>query len=286
MRQYLQWQAVPLSGGVPASDDERAEFETARKERQRAGLDHKLTAKSDPPAAPMPALPVERAAAPAEPARTAPALWKDDSLSRGPRKTFAPSEPAKPRSETLEAVRTELGDCKRCGLCDSRKNIVFGVGSSEARIMFVGEAPGFHEDVQGEPFVGKAGELLDKMVVAMTLSREQIYIANVLKCRPPNNRDPAPDEVATCSPFLERQVAAVQPEVIVALGKFAANLLSGHDGALGRIRGQWQEWNGVPLMPTYHPAYLLRNPADKGKAWDDLKKVMERLELDIPDKYR
>ena len=124
------------------------------------------------------------------------------------------------------------------------------------------------------------------MIVAMTLSREEVYIANVLKCRPPQNRDPLPQEVATCGPFLKRQVAAIQPEVIVDVGKFASNLLSGNDGALSRVRGKWQTWNGLPLMPTFHPAYLLRNPADKALAWGDLKLVMERLEIEIPEKYR
>ena len=152
--------------------------------------------------------------------------------------------------------------------------------------MFVGEAPGFQEDVQGEPFVGPAGELLDKMILAMTLSRQTVYIANVLKCRPPSNRDPKPDEVALCSPFLKRQVAAVQPEAIVALGRFAGNLLSGKDGSMGQIRGRWHEFEGVPVMPTYHPAYLLRTPSAKGKVWDDLKKVMTRLNLEIPSRYR
>lgn len=279
LRQYLEWQAVPLAAVVPAPADEKQAFAAAAAERQRAALEQTLEV---PRAAPAPKKPAESAA---EQPKAA-ALWKDDSFGQKPRKTFAPQGETTPRTETLAEVRKALGDCKLCGLCESRTNIVFGVGNPQARLMFVGEAPGFHEDKQGEPFVGKAGELLDKMVRAMTLSREEIYIANVLKCRPPNNRDPEPTEIVKCTPFLERQVAAIQPEVIVATGKFAANFLTGNTGSLSRIRGKWHEYQGVPVMPTFHPAYLLRNPADKGLAWDDLKKVMTRLEIEIPEKYR
>lgn len=239
------------------------------------------------------------------------ALWKSGGFGAKPRKTFggadgdagsqtapeqspAPSTEEKPPASakvepgtpTLEAVRAELGDCKRCGLCETRTNIVFGVGNPDAEIMFIGEAPGINEDKQGEPFVGKAGALLDKMIAGMTLERGDVYIANVIKCRPPENRDPSPDEVRTCSPFLEEQVEAIQPKVIVALGKFASNMLTGNDGSLGSIRGRWHDYKGVPVMPTYHPAYLLRSPDQKGKAWGDLKLVMKKAGIEIPDRYR
>ncbi len=180
-------------------------------------------------------------------------------------------------AQTVDGIRADLGDCRRCGLCESRSNIVFGVGDPNARIMFIGEAPGYHEDRRGEPFVGKAGELLDRMIVAMGLSRPEVYIANVLKCRPPDNRDPAADEIAQCLPFLNRQIAAVKPEAIVTLGKFAVVALLGRPVAITRERGTWVDYNGVPLMPTLHPAYLLRNESAKREVWADLKSVMKRL---------
>ncbi len=179
----------------------------------------------------------------------------------------------------LEEVRTELGECTRCKLHKGRHTIVFGVGSPRARLMFVGEAPGEDEDLQGIPFVGKAGQLLTKMIEAMGLARGDVYICNTVKCRPPNNRNPEPDELAACEPFLKGQLAAVKPEVIVTLGKFAAQALLREDTPISRLRGQWKTYQGIPLMPTFHPAYLLRSPAEKGKVWDDLKQVMKKLDL-------
>ena len=196
------------------------------------------------------------------------------------------ADPAKVETVTklpvLEAVRTELGECTRCKLHKTRTNIVFGVGSPEARMMFVGEAPGEDEDLQGYPFVGKAGQLLTKMIEAMGLRREDVYICNTVKCRPPNNRNPEPDELLACEPFLKGQLGAVKPEVIVTLGKFAAQALLREQTPITRLRGQWREYEGIPVMPTFHPAYLLRSPAEKGKVWDDLKQVMKRLRLPIP----
>jgi len=183
----------------------------------------------------------------------------------------------------LEAVRTELGECTRCKLHKTRTNIVFGVGSPEARLMFVGEGPGEDEDLQGYPFVGKAGQLLTKMIEAMGMQREDVYICNTVKCRPPNNRNPEPDELLACEPFLKGQLGAVKPEVIVTLGKFAAQALLREQTPITRLRGQWREYEGIPVMPTFHPAYLLRSPAEKGKVWDDLKQVMKRLRLPIPN---
>ena len=197
------------------------------------------------------------------------------------------ADPAKVETVTrlpvLEAVRTELGECTRCKLHKTRTNIVFGVGSPEARLMFVGEGPGEDEDLQGYPFVGKAGQLLTKMIEAMGMQREDVYICNTVKCRPPNNRNPEPDELLACEPFLKGQLGAVKPEVIVTLGKFAAQALLREQTPITRLRGQWREYEGIPVMPTFHPAYLLRSPAEKGKVWDDLKQVMKRLRLPIPN---
>jgi DNA polymerase len=180
-------------------------------------------------------------------------------------------------SPALLAVRDDLGDCRRCKLHGGRTTLVFGVGDPRAELMFVGEGPGADEDQQGEPFVGKAGQLLTKMIEAMGYRREQVYIANVVKCRPPGNRNPEPDEILACEPFLKRQIAAVGPKVIVALGKFAAHTLLQSEVPITRLRGTWGEYQGVRLMPTFHPAYLLRSPQEKVKAWEDLKQVMAAL---------
>ena len=180
---------------------------------------------------------------------------------------------------TLQAVRAELGECTRCKLHKTRTNIVFGVGSETARLVFVGEAPGEDEDLKGEPFVGKAGQLLTKMIEAMGLSRPEVYICNTVKSRPPNNRNPEPDELLACEPFLKAQLAAIKPEVIVTLGKFAAQALLRDQTAISRLRGEWREYEGIALMPTFHPAYLLRSPGEKGKVWSDLQQVMKKLGL-------
>lgn len=180
-------------------------------------------------------------------------------------------------AETLEDIRREMAGCTRCPLCKGRSNIVFGTGNPEADIVFVGEAPGREEDLQGEPFVGEAGRLLDRMLFAMGLERSRVYICNLEKCRPPQNRDPAPEEIAACEPFLKRQLAAISPRIIVALGRVSAQALLGVDTPIGRLRGHWHSYEGIPLLPTFHPAYLLRNPAAKQDAWEDLKLVMKRL---------
>ena len=180
---------------------------------------------------------------------------------------------------TLQQVRDDLGECTRCKLHKTRTKIVFGSGEAHARLMFVGEAPGEDEDLQGEPFIGKAGQLLTKMIEAMGLSRETVYICNTVKCRPPNNRNPEPDELGSCEPFLKGQLAAVKPEVIVTLGKFAAQALLRDQTPISRLRGIWREYQGIALMPTFHPAYLLRSPGEKGKVWGDLQDVMKKLGL-------
>jgi DNA polymerase len=191
----------------------------------------------------------------------------------------AAPEPKSMKLVALETVRADLGECTRCKLHKGRHSIVFGAGDASARLMFVGEAPGEDEDLSGLPFVGKAGGLLTKMIEAMGLRRDQVYICNTVKCRPPNNRNPEPDELLACEPFLKGQLEAVKPEVIVTLGKFAAQALLREDSPISRLRGQWREYAGIPLMPTFHPAYLLRSPGEKGKVWEDLKQVMKKLGL-------
>ncbi len=181
------------------------------------------------------------------------------------------------RRETLEEVRADLEECRRCPLCQGRKTIVFGVGNPHARLVLVGEAPGREEDEKGEPFVGEAGRLLDRILLAMVLQRNEVYICNVVKCRPPGNRDPLPEEITACEPFLQRQLAAIRPTMIVTLGKFAAQTLLRDDSPISRLRGHWREYQSIPLMPTFHPAYLLRNPAGKREVWEDMKQVMQRL---------
>ncbi len=185
-------------------------------------------------------------------------------------------------AESLDDIKTEIGPaCMRCKLCTlGRSQTVFGVGNPKARLMFVGEAPGEEEDKRGEPFVGRAGQLLTKIIEAIGLSREQVYIANVIKCRPPDNRNPEPDEVATCEPFLFRQIDVIRPTVIVPLGKFAAQCLLKTTDPITRLRGRRFDYRGTTLIPTFHPAYLLRNPSAKREVWDDMKLVRAILQGD------
>jgi DNA polymerase len=185
-------------------------------------------------------------------------------------------------SEALLAIRRDLGECARCKLAGGRTHLVFGVGNPRAELMFVGEGPGADEDRQGEPFVGKAGQLLTKMIEAMGFRREDVYIANVVKCRPPGNRNPEPDEIAACEPFLRAQITAISPKVIVALGKFAAQTLMRDPTPITKLRGRWSSYGGVKLMPTFHPAYLLRSPEEKKRAWEDLQLVMKELGRSLP----
>lgn len=177
----------------------------------------------------------------------------------------------------LEAVRTELGDCRRCPLGDRRQHLVFGEGSPSAELVFVGEAPGADEDAQGRPFVGRAGQLLTKIIAAMGLKREEVYICNILKCRPPGNRNPLPDEIAACEPFLIRQLGVIRPRVICAMGSIAAHALLKSEAPISVLRGRFHSYQGIPLMPTYHPAYLLRNPGAKKQVWEDVQGIMKRL---------
>ena len=186
-------------------------------------------------------------------------------------------------AEALAAIREDLCDCTRCKLhTQGRKQIVFGVGNPAAEIMFVGEAPGADEDIQGVPFVGRAGQLLTKMIAAMGFARDDVYIANVLKCRPPGNRNPEPDEIALCEPFLFRQLASVEPKVVIALGAFAARTLLKTDDPISRLRGRVFDYRGAKLIPTFHPSFLLRSPGYKREAWDDLKKALAILGRELP----
>ena len=185
---------------------------------------------------------------------------------------------AQQRHSALQVVREILGDCRRCKLHTHRTHIVFGTGNPNADLVFVGEGPGEEEDRQGEPFVGKAGQLLNRMILAMGLRREEVYIANIVKCRPPNNRNPEPEEIASCEPFLMQQLAVIRPAVICALGNFAAQTLLHTRVKISQLRGKFHDYQGVKVMPTFHPAYLLRNPQDKRLAWEDLQKIMFELE--------
>ena len=198
------------------------------------------------------------------------------SGQRGRARPGAASDP----EEALARLRKEIGDCTRCRLCEKRTHLVFGVGSPRARLMFVGEGPGYEEDRQGIPFVGRAGQLLNRILAAMGLRREDVYIANVVKCRPPENRTPLPDEMAVCSPFLMRQIEAIRPQVVVALGGVAVQNLLQSSAPISRLRGEFRNLpDGTLVMPTFHPAYLLRNPEKKKEVWEDMKKIMQQLAL-------
>ena len=181
-------------------------------------------------------------------------------------------------SETLEMIQKDLGDCRRCQLHAGRKHVVFGDGNPRARLVLVGEGPGYEEDAMGLPFVGKAGQLLTKILKAIDLTREEVYICNIIKCRPPGNRDPEPDEIAACLPFLRRQIRAIRPKFICALGAFAAQTLLQTDTPISRLRGDFHAYEGIRVLPTYHPAFLLRNPDKKRHVWEDVKKLQAAYE--------
>jgi uracil-DNA glycosylase len=199
--------------------------------------------------------------------------------------SFRAPEPAENRPSqigTLEALRDFIGDCRRCKLWEGRTRLVFGEGSPRARLVFVGEGPGRDEDAEGRPFVGEAGKLLTKIIEnGMGLNREDVYICNVVKCRPPKNRVPERDEVASCIPFLKRQLEIIRPEVICALGLTAAQSLLGRPFTMNRERGTWVSYQDIPMMPTYHPAYLLRNPSAKRQVWEDVQKIMKLMKLEV-----
>ncbi len=185
---------------------------------------------------------------------------------------------------SLDELKKYLDGCKKCKLYKNRKNIVFGEGNPDAELVFVGEAPGREEDIEGRPFVGEAGRLLTRIIKAMGLERRDVYICNVVKCRPPRNRDPEIDEIKACLPFLKTQLRIISPKVICTLGRIAAQALIGRDFKITQQRGRWYSYKDIPVMPTFHPAYLLRNPSQKKYVWEDMKKIMEKLGLNEKNK--
>lgn len=190
---------------------------------------------------------------------------------------IAESTPEPPEIMSLEEIRQEMGDCRRCKLWKSRTHLVFGVGNPQARLMFIGEAPGAEEDQQGEPFVGEAGQLLNRILNKMEIGRPEVYITNVVKSRPPRNRTPEADEIAACRPFLLQQIRALRPQVIITLGAVPTHALLASKTPISRLRGHWQKWEGIAVMPTYHPSYLLRVPQERIKTWEDMLKVLAVL---------
>lgn len=199
------------------------------------------------------------------------------SSGRQDQKTSLDRSPLPRKPPTLGEVRKELGDCRRCKLHGTRRTLVFGEGNQKAKLMIIGEGPGYDEDVQGRPFVGRAGQLLTKILQSIDLQRDEVYITNIIKCRPPQNRNPEPDEIRSCYPFLIQQIHAIQPQIICALGTFAAQTLLKTDAKITTLRGRFYEFLGIKVMPTYHPAYLLRNPERKREVWHDMKQISKDL---------
>ncbi len=293
LRQWLEWAAltgaveVPMSDLAPASRGQGPSLMT-----RPPAADPRSPAPGHRPIAPAsPAGPSASGSAPAafnSPPASAPRTMASRPASTpvprvSPRAASASTAPPPPTGDVarhdagLTQVRAELGDCQRCRLSKDRKNIVYGVGNPQADLVLIGEAPGKDEDLTGEPFVGRSGQLLTRMLAAIGFERDQVYICNVIKCRPPQNRDPLSDEIATCSPFLHRQVAAIGPKAILTLGRFAAMNLVGEDLPMGELRKRLGSVNGIPVVPTYHPSYLLRSPAMKRLAWEDLLRVRQLL---------
>lgn len=224
------------------------------------------------------------AAPPPTPGSPAPA--QRSLLPEAPTRAWGAILRGEPLARALEALEVEVRACQACKLCHDRTQTVFARGNAEAPLMFIGEAPGADEDRLGKPFVGAAGRLLDKIIEAMGLSEREVYIANVAKCRPPNNRPPLPEEVAACSPFLERQIELVRPSIIVALGRTPTWHLLQRTESMGKLRGRWFEYRSIPCMPTWHPAYLLRNPDSKGETWRDMQCVLEKMGRPLPTRAR
>lgn len=205
-------------------------------------------------------------------------LHKEEGLKKDIEASRPKTEESLHKQEGLKRLRTEIGDCRRCRLSEGRTNLVFGEGNPDAGLMFVGEGPGEQEDRQGRPFVGRAGELLTRLIEKMGLSREEVYIANTVKCRPPDNRNPQEDEIKTCMPFLEKQIGIIKPAVIMTLGSVATKALLGDIGSISRVRGKTYRYKGIPVVPTFHPSYLLRNPKSKWLTWNDAQVVLKLLE--------
>jgi len=254
--------------------------ELIRQVRERLALDAALGVSDvvlpriEPP---VPAAAVEPAGA-GQPRRSPAATRASRAATRAPATPKTLDAAAKKKAAALAKLEKQVAQCKLCGLCEGRTHLVFGAGHPDARLMFVGEAPGADEDRQGEPFVGRAGQLLTRIITqGMKLQRSDVYIANILKCRPPGNRTPSPTEMALCKPHLVEQIKIIQPEIIMALGAVALNALTDSHYAITKARGRFLEWQGAKLMPTFHPAYLLRNPRAKKEVWEDIKKVMAAL---------
>lgn len=305
LRQWVEWAALTGAADLPvepvpvASPLQRARAAASAPRAPRPPASQAGRAPA-PPAARAPAPPAGRPGAAPAPAPSAdgPPPWllevppPDVGAPAGPRDDDprvaaarhadpqpAPQPPARPPQpdETLDAIEAELGACVRCPLSQTRRHIVYGVGAPDARLVIIGEGPGRDEDLTGEPFVGRSGQLLNRMLEAIGLRREDAYICNVVKCRPPGNRDPLPLEVATCSPFLRRQVRAIGPRVILTVGRFAGQTILGTDASMGQMRRSVGSVDGTPVVATYHPSYLLRTPAMKARAWEDLLKVRRLL---------
>lgn len=285
------------------ADDPRAELaELARLFQTHILWQRELGASELPRASARPSPPRSSPAAAAEVPSSAPTptqeLQVESAPSVEPRPTAPPEPPSPPiaaageaphpaepplgRADALAVIRREVHGCTACKLAARRTQTVFARGNPDARLVFIGEAPGEQEDKQGLPFVGPAGQLLDKIIGAMTLDPAQVYVCNVVKCRPPGNRTPEADEVTACTPFLLRQLGVVRPEVIVALGRTATGFLLGSSAPMSKLRGGWHSYQGIPLLPTWHPSYLLREPAHKAETWADMKLVMQRLGLGLP----
>lgn len=276
----------------------RPSLSTQGERSESAGDDslsrHAVVAKqrSDPHPNPLPVY-MERGperAKPIAPVAASSALFETPDSGLTPAGPDLLKSPVLPREEKIARLAamdgSEVKPCTRCGLCRTRTNTVFGEGDVDAAIFFIGEGPGEDEDLQGRPFVGRAGVLLDRMIVGMGLRREQVFIANIVKCRPPGNRVPAPDEVSACTPYLLRQIEIIRPRVIVTLGLSSAKYMLTTSSTMGRLRGIWQQWRGIKLMPTYHPSYLLRSytPENRAAVWSDLKLVMAELGMKPPGK--
>ena len=306
IRRWMEWQgAEDEMGSIPASEQRREKFRRQAKRRRRVRREQiESSLRQGPPEGEQE---VEAPGGDSESGGESEQSWRDLGPVRSRASTPTSSTPdsagqtqgdradqgqgnessrpgrteeaPKTNQEKLDWLRNYMGECRRCPLWENRKNLVFGEGDAEANLVFVGEAPGANEDRTGRPFVGRAGKLLDKMIEAMGLEREETYICNVLKSRPPSNRDPRPEEISACIPFLQKQLEIIEPEVIVTLGRPATQTLLESDQPLGALRGRWQDYQGIAVMPTYHPAYLLRSPDQKRKTWNDLQQVMGRLGL-------
>ena len=261
MREYLEYLKEEGVTHVPAG------LKTPPPSRRRASAPAATAAR---PAVASPPPPPQPRAVPAPALAPAPAAWEPPSAP-------IPSHAPEGQPDTLESLAAAIAACQGCPLAPTRHNTVPGQGCLNPDIMFVGEGPGADEDAQGLAFVGRAGQLLTKMITAMGYTREQVFIGNIVKCRPPGNRTPTPQEMAWCMPYLKRQIAVIRPKLIVCLGSTAVKGLTGDMTGITRIRGTWREFEGIPVMLTFHPAYLLRNPAEKGKVWTDLKAVLARL---------